>query len=506
MSWNEGYIVDTDYTPGYYEFLQPSRMQFMVQVRGYEPTKSKGFSYCELGSGFANTTNILAATNPKSQFTAVDFNARHITSAANVAKHGKLSNAEFIDCSFSEFLERGKEQYDYMGIHGIYSWVAPSIRQDVVNVMGNKVAREGTVMLSYNTMPGWSPISPIRELFFRMAKDKAGDRRARFSSVLDLVLRMQEVGASFFASNPVAAGRVKSMKEQGNNNYAIHEYLNEHWYPLYFQDVQQEVAPSRMTYAGDAEPNNQIDLTLLSEEQRKILSEVGDAVLRETMRDFFRGTWMRHDLYIRGPARLDSVAHVTRFMKQRLLLVEDPEKFEPTLTMSRGTYNLKEELYRPIVDALADGPLSLEELRGKKGMEALQPNNLREIVLVLMSRGTVTLARSEQEVADCKTSVDNFNTGICKAAGTGVDFNYLASPVTGGGIQLGWLEQLFYYGAKTKKDGVKLVKQRLTERGDTMLVDGRALADPKEIDTALQERFTAFEKKFMPIAKVHNLL
>ena len=81
--WNEGYIVDIEYTHGFYRELAPSLLSFAALMQGVSAPglRVEPLAYCELGCGQGYSTNLLAAANPNIQFYANDFNPAQIAGA-----------------------------------------------------------------------------------------------------------------------------------------------------------------------------------------------------------------------------------------------------------------------------------------------------------------------------------------------------------------------------------------------------------------------------------------
>ena len=104
-NWSAGYVVDVEYTHGFYQELTPSLLSFLALLQGVQtPDLGSSLSYCELGCGQGFSTNLLAAANPHIQFHATDFNPGHIVGAQSLAQAGGLQNVHFYDDSFADFL------------------------------------------------------------------------------------------------------------------------------------------------------------------------------------------------------------------------------------------------------------------------------------------------------------------------------------------------------------------------------------------------------------------
>jgi hypothetical protein len=63
MSWTEGYVLEVNYTSGFYGELSPLKLGLATLMKSIQPPDSgQEFTYCELACGQGFTTNILAAT------------------------------------------------------------------------------------------------------------------------------------------------------------------------------------------------------------------------------------------------------------------------------------------------------------------------------------------------------------------------------------------------------------------------------------------------------------
>ena len=51
-----------------------------------------------------------------------------------------------------------------MCMHGIYSWVSPHNRRVLVSLIRKKLKPGGLLYISYDCMPGWAGIAPLRRI------------------------------------------------------------------------------------------------------------------------------------------------------------------------------------------------------------------------------------------------------------------------------------------------------------------------------------------------------
>ena len=126
--------------------------------------------------------------------------------------------------------------FDFIVLHGVYSWVPEPCGRRSREFIRRRLRPGGCVMVSYNAMPGWAHLAPIRRMLRTYAQrspasslDKA---RAAFAHV-DLLARNR---AGYFATQPAAAEHVKSLATQ-DIRYVAHEYLTPHGDPFWFDEV-----------------------------------------------------------------------------------------------------------------------------------------------------------------------------------------------------------------------------------------------------------------------------
>ena len=65
------------------------------------------------------------------------------------------AGAQLFDQSFAEFCNRGDlPHFDFIGLHGIWSWISDENRAVIVDFVRRKLAVGGVLYVSYNTQPG----------------------------------------------------------------------------------------------------------------------------------------------------------------------------------------------------------------------------------------------------------------------------------------------------------------------------------------------------------------
>ena len=364
-AWTDGYVSEITYTSGFYRELAPGLMRYALAMRGYDCHSFEDFTYCELGFGQGLSCNLLAATHAPGRFWGTDFNPEHAAGAQQLARQAGLTNTHWFDESFREFLERDTPAFDFIGLHGIYSWVSEENRQILVEILRRKLKVCGVVYISYNTLPGWNNVIPLRYLLKSHEEALSAPREAVVDKVrrsLDFAARLTSLNAGYFGMTPGLAERIEQVRGL-DPHYVVHEYFHASWTPVFFGQMVEALEAAKLSFACSANVTDQlVGLTLppaVSEE----LGKIPDPVFRETVRDFCRNTQFRRDFFVRGARPLTPEEQRRRVLDTRFALnvpraaIGDKVKVE-----GGGEVSLRADIYPPILDALASGPANLAEL------------------------------------------------------------------------------------------------------------------------------------------------
>jgi len=505
--WTEGYVAEIEYTSGFYQELAPNLLSFAALVAGYQaPPIDRPFTCFELGCGKGISANLIAAANPAGRFYANDFNPAHIVFARGLAADARLENVTFLEKSFAELGGEELPDFDYITLHGVYSWVSAENRRAIVDFIRRKLKPGGLVYISYNCLPGWSAFAPLRELMMQYAARQTGPLPQRIKSSLAFAQGLGKAKAKFFAANPAAGPRLDRMVGQATN-YLAHEYFNKDWTLLYHADVAADMTAAKLTYAGSATIIEQFDDLIAKPEALALYKDINDRVLRETVKDFVLNQQFRRDIYVRGAPKLDVRAQIAAAMKTRLVLRVPRAQCGETVKVPVGSVNLA-PAYMKMLDFLADGPQPLRDILAKaeitKFSDATQ--TIRSAAL-LTAVGYVAPALPEDAEKAARKPTRQLNDAIINRTMRGDDINYFASPVTGSGVAADGAERLFVAAERqNRKDPEEFAWQNLSKRGQALAKEGKALKTPEENKAELARLAKNFAGKKLPVFKSFGIV
>jgi len=508
--WTAGYVADIGYTYGYYTELNPLRIQLAFLNAGLVPPTVG--TACELGFGQGMSSNIHAAASVV-QWSGTDFNPSQAAFAQELAS-ASGSGARLFDDAFADFCTRPDlPEFDFIGLHGIWSWISDANRSVIVDFVRRKLKVGGVLYISYNTLPGWSSHAPIRHLMTQHASSMGADGVGivqRIEGALGFAEQLLETNPIYLRANPSVKDRVSGLKGQ-NRNYLAHEYFNADWHPMYFADMAKWLSPAKVDFACSASFLEQIDNLNLSSAQQTLLKEIPDAQLRQTVRDFMVNQQFRKDYWVKGSRKLSAIEQAERLRALRLVLTTHRADVSLKVTGSLGEATMGEAVYAPVLDALADHQVrtlaQLEQAIAGKGVNLAQ---LVQAVVVLSGAGHLALAQDEATVATAEPKTQALNAHILHKARSGNEINYLASPVTGSAITVGRFAQLFVLaraqGLAEPAQWADVAWRVIAAQGQRVVKDGKTLESPADNLAELAEQAQTFATKQLPILKALHLI
>ncbi|MCG7391853.1 class I SAM-dependent methyltransferase [Microvirga sp. ACRRW] len=466
-SWNAGYVTAVDYTHGFYKELTPNLLSFFTLLQGYDAPGSdlEPRNYCELGCGQGFTTNVLAASNPHIQFYATDFNPRHISGARELARAAKLTNVHFSDDSFGDYLERSDlPDFDFIALHGIYSWVPAQVRQDIVRFIRKKLKPGGIVYISYNAMPGWAALQPLGRLLMEHANSQGANRPLlpRVGTAIEFVESLQKAEADYFTRNPLLEGYVSRMKGK-HINYIAHEYFNREMTPFYFMDLARELSEAKLSWVGQAHGTAGIDHLHLTPEQRDLLATIEDASFRETIRDHILNQQFRRDVFIKGPIKLSEKASRDKWLGRRFVL-RGSKNLSPKMDGRRYGAEMNPALFNSVVAAFADGPRTLGEIVGLPELSTFKLESITRMLSFFVDQNAAFPCLPSDGQAERILRANIFNRAVTERIREGQDLSAFACGVTGGGLPHDKISQLVWLAMHDKEQDLEQAVLRDMER------------------------------------------
>jgi len=465
--WTSGHVADIGYTYGYYTELNPLRVKLAFLNTG-QVCPDFGTA-CELGYGQGLSVNLHAAAGP-TQWWGTDFNPSQAGFAQELAVVAG-AGAKLYDDAFADFANRSDlPGFDYIGVHGIWSWISPENREVLVDFIRCKLKVGGVLYISYNTLPGWAAFAPMRHLMTEHSEIIGAEGLgivSRIDGAIEFAEKLLATNPLFSRANPLVGDRIKKIKDQ-NRHYLAHEYFNRDWHPMHFATMAKCLEPARLHYVCSAHYLDHIDAVNLTTVQQEFLAEA--------------------------------------LRSHRVMLIQHRPDVSLEVTGSLGEATMNESVYVPILDLLADHkPRTLGGLEQSLKEKEIPFAQIIQAVMVLTGSGHVCAVQDDAVISRVKKNSRALNLHLAAKARSSNDITTLTSPVTGGGITVSRFDQLFLLaftqGRKQPGEWAQSVWQILQAQGQKLVKEGHTLENDAENIAELTEQAEGFAGKQLPLLK-----
>lgn len=247
----DGYVEDIPYTFGYHPELDPARMQAVLRRAGFEPPEVA--AACELGYGQGMSLAIHAVAGGAAWWGTdlIPSHAAHVR--ALVA--GTDARLEAADQTFAVFCARDDlPQFDFIGLHGVWSWVSAANRERILGLVARRLRTGGVLYVSYNALPGWAPMLPLREMMVAYAAALPAElpRADRIEAALhDAQMRVLRDPLVLEACPGIEA-ELRAIRHKGVA-YLAHEFFNRDWAPMPPAQVAAAMRSVGLSFAAQAD-------------------------------------------------------------------------------------------------------------------------------------------------------------------------------------------------------------------------------------------------------------
>jgi SAM-dependent methyltransferase len=288
---------ETPYESYAFPLTAPGHLRAVAALYGLSAPAVENARVLELGCAAGGNLLPFAAAYPGARATGVDLSTQQIESGQAVIKAMGLKNIDLRAMSITD-IDKDFGQFDYIIVHGVFSWVPPVVREAILRVCRENLTPDGIAYVSYNTYPGWKASDVVRDAMI-LNSYGAQTPQERLVRAKDM-LSMLENGLS--NTNPLrsALQHASSQLRKHSDYYLVHEYLEAVNSPCYFLEFAAAAQQTGLAYLTDAEPqacmasNYGNNVAVL----HNALSANASREMREQYLDFAVGRQFRKSLLI----------------------------------------------------------------------------------------------------------------------------------------------------------------------------------------------------------------
>lgn len=435
--WGSGYPVGTAYAATLQPDLAPDHLDLALVISGrLPPARKDGFRYLELGCGFGTGLVALAALYPQGQFSGVDFLPLHVAEGRRLARAARLDNVVIEEAAFDVVALQDGPCFDYVVLHGVFTWISAANRAAVVEILRRRVAPGGVVYVGCNAMPAWAVLAPARRIARDVLAGGGGIAALREAVGGWAETEGGEPGRAFWA-------RVSATPDA----YLLHELGAEDGGALWSAELDAALAPAKLGRVGSTKLAQNIDALCFSPEKRARLRTAEAQGWASAARDILSNASFHHAIYARGAPLLSS-AEADRFLRARHVaaaVAEDDARplaagIEAALAAATASGA------RPVAD-VADAVAATLQLEPRKALQA---------VIAGLATGRLAQVRDSDGIAAARDEAARFNAVARQRLADGVPLPGLASARLGAPVLMGREMQAAAFGLSSTDDPAAL--------------------------------------------------
>ena len=278
--------------------LHPARLAATARLFGLRTAPIERCRVLEIGCADGGHLLPMAAQLPQSSFLGVDLAAGPVTQASRVARQLGLTNVAFEARSFAALPDG--PPFDYILCHGVYSWIEPPLRGELLELCRRRLAPYGVALISYNTLPGWylrGLARGVMRLF-----PAAGGPAAEIARARQLM--------AWAAGNvhPLAphAGVLRDEQQSvaaAGDAYLFHEHLAPRNDPVWFRDFVAAAGAAGLRWLGEARLADVAPERLGAASAEAVAAAADDLLVREQLMDVLQPRYFRRSLLCHAERR-----------------------------------------------------------------------------------------------------------------------------------------------------------------------------------------------------------
>jgi SAM-dependent methyltransferase len=331
----------------------PDALAALGRLLGVPAAEPERCRVLELGAAAGGNLIPMAWALPESEFVGVELGARQARRGQAMIERLGLANVRLLHQDILE-VDDAQAPFDYILVHGVYSWVPEPVRERILHLCGRLLAPHGIAYLSYNVLPGWHQRAMLREMLLHHSRDarSPAERLAQARELLGLL-------DSGLAGDPRPAAEALRAEVRylrtARPSYLFHEYLEETNAPESFSDVMVRASRHGLRYLADTELHSMFASTL-SPAAQAVLARFETQVEQEQYMDFltlrpFRRTLLVHQTIEPGlEIDLDRLADFRLYADLHPL--ESPDLTRPCAQTYASPAGGRFEVEQPLTKAL----------------------------------------------------------------------------------------------------------------------------------------------------------
>jgi SAM-dependent methyltransferase len=288
--------------PGYpFPQSHPGRMAAQATLRGLDPPPVETARVLELGCGDGGNLVPMAFGLPYATFVGIDLNEAGLARGRALAQACGIKNVELRTGDLERLDPATLGAFDYLVAHGVYSWVSPRARDNLLALARGVLADHGVAYLSYNALPGGHLRLIARELMQFASRGETDAQRIveRARAAVRTVIEAQQPDDVYGRFLNEYLTKVLERSDAG----LFHDDLELHNHHVYLEDLVAHAERHGLAYLAEGDLRESSFGTQNAELDDALDElEPGSEVGQEQALDFLQLRMYRQTLFCRAQA------------------------------------------------------------------------------------------------------------------------------------------------------------------------------------------------------------
>ena len=224
-----------------------------------------------------------------------------------------------------------------------------------MDIVRDRLKTGGIVYLSYNCLPGWSEMAPLRRLLYDTIYNDSGPILSRLKRAFAFIVKFKNANPLYFKDTPKSKILWDIMIKE-NPHYVAHEYLNADWTLFYHADVVKDMSTAKLSYVGSTQIIENFDKYLFSPAILSQINQVENLTYKETLKDYTLNQHFRRDVFVRGITRFSLDEQIDCYANPPFALFLPRHLCKLRVKLPIGEVVLNASFYNPILDAISEKP------------------------------------------------------------------------------------------------------------------------------------------------------
>ena len=377
--WSHGYVAGASYSIAWQAAATPANMALACAMAGRRWQPRPAMVVADLGCGRGYNANLLAAANPGWTVLGLDHEPAAIAEAMQTAGRAGLANALFAEADLGTMREAEIERLpplDVVLVHGVWTWVSDAVRAGILRLIERRLKPGGVAYFGYNALPAAGVDAGLQRLLRHLAGPfEAGGGSAAAARAMTAFRGMAD---ALPLRRTAMRRRLEADPPQLEPGFVAHEFLTQHWRPVFHADLCRDLAAARLEFVGSANLFEALPGLFCDAQQMAVMAGLVVGQGAEFIKDICLPRSFRADVFIRGARACDPVAALDAI---HLAAIGPLPQASPVLNTGASEVALPQGFWEIITGLLDAGAASIGDMRAAIGEGAPHPAEMLALLV-----------------------------------------------------------------------------------------------------------------------------